>query len=381
MTAVAYDALVIGAGPAGAAAATVLAQAGARVLLCEAGRLPRHRLCGEFVSPEARTDLEALGIDLEGLGAVPIRSASVVSRGAMANALLPAAAFGISRFILDAALVRNAVAQGAELRTETHATDWTGDFQHGFEVELAGATAARVRARVVVGAFGKHLQRTPGRATRVGLKEHRIGAIPGPAQVQLDAFPGGYVGVAPIGASRFNVCLVARADVVRRHRGAGAAGVLAAIAARVPRLAALYAATTPDPASRTSESELVFGVRHPLWRGVLLAGDAAAPPHPLSGDGIAMALRSGRLAAEHAITCLQAECTAPATQLAYERAWRREFAARLRWDSLLHAALERPAIITPVVHALGHWPRAFDALIARTRGTPEGAAMHRRASA
>src|SRR5205085_594030 len=105
---------------------------------------------------------------------------------------------------------------------------------------------------------------------------------------------GGYAGIAPVGAGRFNVCVVARPAVVRRYRGAGTGGVLAAIAAQIPSLRALYAATQPDPVSRTSESGLVFGVRSPGTDGVLFAGDAAALPHPLSGDGIAMALRSGR---------------------------------------------------------------------------------------
>ena len=63
------DALVAGAGPAGSAAARALALAGARVLLCDARSLPRHRLCGEFVSPEAEADIRALGLDWTASGA------------------------------------------------------------------------------------------------------------------------------------------------------------------------------------------------------------------------------------------------------------------------------------------------------------------------
>src|SRR5437899_12568811 len=53
-----FDLIVAGGGPAGSAAAITAVRKGARVLLLERGRLPRHKVCGEFVSAEA---LELLG--------------------------------------------------------------------------------------------------------------------------------------------------------------------------------------------------------------------------------------------------------------------------------------------------------------------------------
>ncbi|HUK87310.1 MAG TPA: FAD-dependent oxidoreductase, partial [Terriglobales bacterium] len=48
-----WDLIVVGAGPAGSTAAITAARQGARVLLLERGAFPRHRVCGEFVSPES----------------------------------------------------------------------------------------------------------------------------------------------------------------------------------------------------------------------------------------------------------------------------------------------------------------------------------------
>src|SRR5438132_2739293 len=48
-----YDLIIIGAGPAGSSAAISAARCGARVLLLERGRFPRHKVCGEFVSAES----------------------------------------------------------------------------------------------------------------------------------------------------------------------------------------------------------------------------------------------------------------------------------------------------------------------------------------
>src|SRR5207247_10304091 len=58
-----FELIVIGGGPAGSAAAITAARGGARVLLLERGRLPRHKVCGEFVSAES---LELLGSLLHG---------------------------------------------------------------------------------------------------------------------------------------------------------------------------------------------------------------------------------------------------------------------------------------------------------------------------
>src|SRR5205807_8957173 len=55
-----YDLIIAGAGPAGSACAITAARAGARVLLLEKDRFPRHKVCGEFVSPESLRLLEWL---------------------------------------------------------------------------------------------------------------------------------------------------------------------------------------------------------------------------------------------------------------------------------------------------------------------------------
>ncbi len=57
-----YDVAIVGAGPAGTSAAILLAQSGQRVLLLEKERFPRHKLCGEFISPECLAEFARLGV-------------------------------------------------------------------------------------------------------------------------------------------------------------------------------------------------------------------------------------------------------------------------------------------------------------------------------
>jgi len=102
-----FDLSVVGGGPAGSAAAITAVRGGARVLLLERGRLPRHKVCGEFVSAES---LELLGSLLHGQHLAVLNDAVRISRtrlyidGRVIGASVGPAAASIARFDLDAAL-------------------------------------------------------------------------------------------------------------------------------------------------------------------------------------------------------------------------------------------------------------------------------------
>jgi flavin-dependent dehydrogenase len=248
-----------------------------------------------------------------------------------------------------------------------------GDLQRGFVAELHGRHAGWVQARVVVGAFGKQRATFQDRAAAthrgwVALKSHVHGLEPAPAGVELHAFRGGYVGLAPVGRGRVNVCLVVTPAALRAAIGGGAAGALQEIVRAIPALEPRWCTARLDPESTCSESGTEFGAVHPTWRDVLLAGDAAALPHPLAGDGIAMALRAGNLAARCAQRFLDGELSAAQVPGEYARAWRHEFQARLRWSGLLHAALVRPRVMRPLLSVLASHPPALHYLVQRTRG-------------
>ena len=114
------DVAIAGGGPAGSALAIHLARAGRRVMLFERDRFPRDKLCGEFLSPEARALLLELGCLDEVLasGAVPIRRARFTSvRGRILEFPLPGEGLGISRAALDGILFRQAAASGTRRST------------------------------------------------------------------------------------------------------------------------------------------------------------------------------------------------------------------------------------------------------------------------
>jgi hypothetical protein len=113
-----FDAIVVGAGPAGSAAAAMLAARGRRVLVFEKERFPRRKVCGEFLSGDALESLERLGVreDVEAR-AERIREGELYLRNGRPIAFhLPERALGISRFVLDDLLARRAAELGAEFR-------------------------------------------------------------------------------------------------------------------------------------------------------------------------------------------------------------------------------------------------------------------------
>src|SRR5271168_3152725 len=106
-----YDLIVIGGGPAGTSAAITAARGGARVLLLERGRFPRHKVCGEFVSAES---LDLLGRLLDSgsksllSDAVRIAHARIFLDGHMLRTVADPPAASIARLELDEALWNSA---------------------------------------------------------------------------------------------------------------------------------------------------------------------------------------------------------------------------------------------------------------------------------
>ena len=145
-----FDLAIIGGGPAGAAAALTAARSGAHVVLLERTGYPRHKVCGEFVSPEGVALLEGLGLyDLVGR-APRISRARIFADTSVADAAFSPAGASISRYEMDHAMWRLAIASGVDCRQQVEARDITGSGPF----ELA-SSAGGFRAHAVINASGR----------------------------------------------------------------------------------------------------------------------------------------------------------------------------------------------------------------------------------
>ena len=285
-----FDLIVIGGGPAGTATGITAARAGKRALLLERGRLPRHKVCGEFISSEATALLrELLGAGgAELLAAAPIvGEARLYVDGRTLSAPVSPPALSLPRFALDQALWHAAEEAGCTCRQEAPVDEVTR--MDGFEVRCGDR---KFQSDAVVSASGRwsnltRVAQAPTAPRWLGVKAHFREARPHPS-VDLYFFDGGYCGVQPIGEDAVNACAMVRAD---------AASTLDQVFARHGELWRRSRDWEPITEPVTT-APLVFREPAPISDiGVLNAGDAAGFIDPFAGDGIAIALRSGAKAA------------------------------------------------------------------------------------
>jgi flavin-dependent dehydrogenase len=301
-----HDAVVVGGGLAGAAVACHLAAAKKSVLLLEKETGPRHKVCGEFISSEAQGYLAALGIDLAGLGAVPIRHVRLVHGRRVAETALPFAAAGLSRYRLDEALLGRANALGVCVRrgTTVRAIEKTNtDTWRVMAGEESAASAA------IFLATGKHelrqFKRVP--ATPDGLIGFKMYFRLARAQtealresVEVILFDGGYAGLQLIDSTTANLCLLVRKSTFARV-GKSWPALLDHLTASCAHLGDRLASAVPcweEPLAITALPFGFLGTEDRQDAGIYRLGDQVSVIPAFSGNGISIALHTARLAAD-----------------------------------------------------------------------------------
>jgi flavin-dependent dehydrogenase len=349
------DAVVIGAGPAGSAAAAILAESGLEPLVIEKDCFPRRKVCGEFLSGSARESLARLDALAQIAGeAAPIERGSVhLRRGRSVDFELPARGFGLSRARLDEILARRAAERGAEIRFGSRVV--------AIEPGRAGATQLRVvgeggreeslLARSVVGAWGRWdaLDRSLHRSFLVrggrffGWSrdyEDVPGALAG--DVRLYLFRGGYCGLSRVEGGRIHLAGVI-SEARRRRLASGWEAAVEHARRDNPALdRELAALPARSPGGDLGTGPVYFTRKRPSERGALMAGDAAGVIDPFLGEGLSAALASGILAGETLGAALSGRARMEDAPAVYARAWRRRLRRRIGWGAALRGLMLHP---------------------------------------
>ena len=293
---------IAGAGLAGSAAAIAARQAGAPVRMWDPSRTPKHKVCGEFLTPEIEPVMESLGLWQQFLAANPARMTRMQlhfgSRAADGRFSEPA--YGLSRYRLDALLRGEAEQRGAQWVVE------------------------RVPGKVDIVAHGRQFS-SSSRNRLFGFKAHFRGPVND--AVELYFFDGFYVGVNPVEDGLTNVCGMGSESGLRRlHFNYDS------LVASHPALASRL-----RPMSRAMEwlstGPLVYQsqLRHPP-EDQLLAGDALQFVDPFTGTGMTIAIWTGALAGRMIAEGLPAK--------EYYHAVSTGVVRQSRWCSLLRTAVE-----------------------------------------
>ena len=353
-----FDALVVGSGPAGSIAATVLARGGARVALVDKAKFPRDKACGDLVGPRGVQLLTDLGITIP--GALKVDDMIVVGPTSRRVRLpcypgrtYPGHGFALRRVDFDAALRKAAVDAGAEAFIDRAADPLWGD--GGLEGFVL-SSGTEVRADIVIGADGAS-SRVATAADLVDPSRVLWGfAVRGYVEEAVDvpyivlwehapwrAFPGyGWLFPGPDGCSNVGLGL---GTLSSRAGAATAARELPAFV-RTLRDQGLLASAASAP---TLGGWLKLGMvgTNPAHGRVLLTGDAAGLVNPLQGEGIAQAMSSGRAAAQAVL----ADPARPARR--YRAYLANTYAPYHSTTAPVHAALlPRPRVVSAVGRVL-----------------------------
>ena len=379
------DVLVLGAGPAGSSLAARLADAGFAVVLADKKEFPRDKPCGEFLSPECRPYLDALGVAatlsargahdvvgmrLHGYGERAVGHFRVVGdRPASAGVGLAIRRREFDHVLLDAARARGV----AWLPRHTFAAlrrDGNGRIV-GADLFAPDGSPRAVAARWVVGADGVHsavardlgVQRREAWLDQFALVAHFAGVTP-QATAEVHLLPGGFFAATTVDAGVFSLNLVVPRARLRDRtaRADGWDGFVASHFADAPALAErLRGSTRLQPwrgigpfAHRTTAQ---------VRPGAALVGDAAGYVDPLTGEGVYFALFGGRSLAEALAAALHSPARERAALDGYLRARRRELAPRLRASRLLQRALRHPALVRTVLRRADRWRWLADFLV------------------
>lgn len=346
-----HEPLVIaGGGPAGAAAAISLARAGRTPLVIEKEREPGEKLCGCFLSKETVTMLARLGVDTEGLGASVIERVRLIRKGRIAEARLPFQARGLSRHILDAALIDTAEKAGAHVLRGQGIGAVTRS-RMGSVLAMRGG--GELTAAQLFLATGKHDVRGVGRPvakppSNIGLKQmFRLSPMQRErlaGAVELYLFDGGYAGLQFVEQRTANFCLVI-SDSSYQRRGGGWDALLGSLMQEMPLLADRLQSARPVLSRPLAVARIPYGFVHAPdaeERNLYRLGDQAAVIPSFSGDGMAIALYSGMLAAD----AMLRGRTAPEYQLELGSRLGRQFRVAGGLNSMARADLGRRAIMT-----------------------------------
>jgi geranylgeranyl reductase family protein len=321
-----YDAVVVGAGPAGSATATQLARGGARVLLCDRSAFPRDKACGGGLTPRGVAALERLKVDLAPSDVLAVAGLEMIGAGRSLGVPFPQTSrwpsYGLvaRRSVLDQRILDAAVDAGAEFRqtrvlgplfvdglcrgVRIASNGTTEDVEADWTVAADGATSTLARAAGLAPATTM----SPEGFWYAALRAYAAPVVPRtmdgvpvlefyPLRTAAGGWLPAYGWVFPLPDGSANIGV----DLPHAPALAACPPLREAFDAFVERLRrerpGFAEARLEAPPQGALLPESMRGFR-PGAPGLLSVGDAAGMITPYSGEGIAYALEAAELAAE-----------------------------------------------------------------------------------
>lgn len=330
-----FDVIIIGGGLSGLINAILLSTAGVKTLLVERKQYPFHRVCGEYISNEVIPFLKSIDCFPEEYAPSRITKFKLTSvKGNVLEMPLDLGGFGISRYELDFFLSKKAIESGAEI-LERETVEEVSYLEDIDEFITKTKNSGSYKSKVVIGSFGKRsnidskLARPffKKRSPYIGVKYH-IKTDFDRDTIALHNFNGGYCGISMIEDEKFNLCYLGSRKQLKHYRS-------------IPEMEKSVLHENPFLKDIFNNSEFLFDKpvvinefsfekKEPVYKHILMSGDAAGLITPLCGNGMALAIHSAKICSDLVIKYFeQIDFTRKDLEGSYTREWNKLFSFRL----------------------------------------------------
>ena len=365
------DIIIIGGGLAGLTNAIHLSRKGLKVKIIEKDSIPRHKVCGEYISNEVLPYLNWLGIIPANLHAVEIKRLLISSlSGKSITSQLDMGGFGLSRFAFDQALLQQAIKNGCILITDTvKKVHLINDIFH-----VSTLRNGVLKAHMALGAYGKKSvmdqkirpQHSLGVNSWLAVKAH-YSADFDKDLVALHQFNGGYCGVSNIENDRLNICYLV--DYVTFKKFKNLRTFQKEVVEKNLHMKELFNRAEILWEKPLSIAQLTFEQKSCVENGLLLTGDSAGTIHPLCGNGMAMALQSSKIASDLIIKYYQGQISSiEKLNLLYKKEWADRFKLRLAVGKRMSSILHNQLFSEIGMHAFSVAPSILSSIIKHSHG-------------
>ena len=365
---------IIGGGLSGLVAAIHLSKNNLSVTVFEKDTYPNHKVCGEYISREIIPYLEKLDVHLSDLKPVFIDQLQFnTTSGKTINTKLPLGGLGISRYGLDEFLYKKALDNGVKIILEL-VTD-TKYIEDQFIITTN--KKEEYQFDLVLGAYGKRslmdkkLDRDfiNQKSGWLAIKGHyKIDDFP-ENLVMLHNFKGGYCGLSKTETGAINVCYLASYNSFKEHKDSLTFKNI--VLNQNPQLKSFFQNSTPLFEKDLSIAQISFQNKSCIKDHILMLGDAAGLIHPLSGNGMAMAIHSAKIASEAILNyCNAKACSRETMENEYQQNWKKQFSSRLRMGRILQQILLNQNLSSIFQRIIYMFPSLLPKIISKTHGKP-----------
>ncbi len=367
-----HDVAIVGGGIAGLSLSIDMKKRGYKVTIIEKGTYPRHKVCGEYISMESHGYLQKICPTISSLD-LPMINNFKLTTGSNKEfkTTLDLGGFGISRYLLEELLFKEAKKQGVEFMLNTKAQDINFDFNKN--IYTIKTNSRNINSFLVCNSTGRKSNLKTARMKNIGTNyvgvKYHIKMKRKPNLIEIHNFQGGYCGISNIEEGKSCICYIVNSKYLNKVNNS------------IPELENTFLFKNSNIEKIFTTAEFVFKepitvsginflIKEPVTDDSFSLGDAAGSMAPIIGNGMSMALRSAFVLANNMDQYFSKEITKKQLVTHYTQFWNKEFSTRIKLSRYLQHLSEYSFLTNRAIELFNLFPSLAKGVIRQTHGNP-----------